>query len=456
MKTLIFIFVAIMLFIFATIILFVSPAAYSQSEIEKEAVRQAVLDYVEGVYDMAPERIERSVHPDLFKRGFNKKKGEDAYGFSPMTYADLINLAKNYNKDGKIPKNAPKEVTVFDVLDRTASAKLVAAWGVDYFHLAKINGKWMIVSVLWQSPPNPTTSSATTSVKNNREVAITFDDLPAVVYDDASLERMTGITKKLLAGIQRNKVPAIGFVNENKVHRRDETKQRTALLQMWLDAGLELGNHTYSHIWIDQVTLSEYEEDVIRGETIIKDLLAKKGMKLRYFRHTQLRTGPTLEYKRGLEQFLAARGYTIAPVTIDNNDSIFAAVYGDAKARGDEEAMKRIADAYLLYMDGIFDFFEKLSVDTLGYEVKQTLLLHVNDLNADHFDDLVGMMKRRGYSFISLENALKDNAYRLPDAQEKQGISWIHRWRLAKGMPLIMEPNEPEFINSLFKARSVR
>ena len=191
-----------------------------------------------------------------------------------------------------------------------------------------------------------------------REVAVTFDDLPAT-YGGDDLERMKSVTTRLLKSIKANNVPAIGFVNETKLHRNEELKERTALLQMWLDAGYELGNHTYSHIAIDQVPLSAYEADVIRGEQVTRKLLAAKGMKLRYFRHTQLRTGPTPEYKRGLEQFLAARGYTIAPVTIDNNDFIFAALYGDAKMRGDTETMKRVVDAYIPYMESCVRFLRE-------------------------------------------------------------------------------------------------
>ena len=289
-------------------------------------------------------------------------------------------------------------------------------------------------------------------VNVHREVAITFDDLPAA-YSNNDLKRARDITRNLLRSIKSNNVPAIGFVNESKLHKRGEVNARAALLRMWLEAGLELGNHTFSHINIDNVPIDAYEKDVIRGETVVRRLLAEKGMKLRYFRHPQLHTGPTLEYKRQLEQFLAARGYTIAPVTIDNNDFIFGALYGDAKTSGDRETMKLVADAYVAYMESVFDFFEKLSVNSLGYEVKQTLLLHASDLNADHFDDLVHMMKRRGYAFISLEEALKDRAYELPDAQATKGLSWIHRWRLAKGLALQMEPSEPEFITRLFSAR---
>ena len=128
-------------------------AAQAQSNDEREAVRQAVLDYVEGVYNVDPSRIERSVHPDLAKRGYWREKGKDGYTNGPMTYAGLIEVAKTWNKNGKLPKDATKEITIFEVMDQTASAKLVAAWGMDYFHLAKYEGKWKIVNVMWQSLP---------------------------------------------------------------------------------------------------------------------------------------------------------------------------------------------------------------------------------------------------------------------------------------------------------------
>jgi Putative lumazine-binding len=140
------------LLVFALLIVFPSYT-FAQSDADKEAVRQAVLDYVEGVYNVAPERIERSVHPELVKRGFYIKKGETAYTFAPMTFTELVNLARTYNKNGRVPKDAPKEIVIFDVLDQTAAAKLTAVWGVDYFQLAKYDGKWKIVNILWQTPP---------------------------------------------------------------------------------------------------------------------------------------------------------------------------------------------------------------------------------------------------------------------------------------------------------------
>lgn len=121
---------------------------------EKKAVERAVLDYCESVYDMKPELIERSVHPRLHKFGFYRPASDKPYVEAPCTYEDLIQLAKVWNKDGRFGSNPRKEVQVFEVLDRTAAAKVVGEWGIDYIHLAKYDGQWKIMQVLWQSHPN--------------------------------------------------------------------------------------------------------------------------------------------------------------------------------------------------------------------------------------------------------------------------------------------------------------
>lgn len=125
----------------------------AQTAEDKEAVRRAALDYVEAIYDVDPAKAERSVHPDLAKRGFSLRNEATAYAPLTMTFAQLVELAKNYNKTGRVPKDAPKEVVVFEVLDQTASAKVTASWGIDYLHLAKYDGKWKIINILWQSLP---------------------------------------------------------------------------------------------------------------------------------------------------------------------------------------------------------------------------------------------------------------------------------------------------------------
>jgi len=124
----------------------------------REAVAQAVYDYVDALYQVDPSRVARSVHPQLTKVGFYKSRGERTYTQAQMTYGELEALAGRWNRAGRVnPQTAPRQVVVLDVLDQTASAKLVADWGVDYLHLARFDGRWKIVNVMWQSPP-PTTA----------------------------------------------------------------------------------------------------------------------------------------------------------------------------------------------------------------------------------------------------------------------------------------------------------
>lgn len=123
---------------------------------DEAAIRAAVLDYVEGLYTADTTRIHRSVHPDLAKRGYFIPRSADTYQSAPMSFAELIEVAKTWNRDGRVnPETAIKDIVVFEALDQTASARLTAVWGTDYLHLARYDGRWMIVNVLWQTPPRP-------------------------------------------------------------------------------------------------------------------------------------------------------------------------------------------------------------------------------------------------------------------------------------------------------------
>lgn len=286
----------------------------------------------------------------------------------------------------------------------------------------------------------------------NRTVAVTIDDLP-VVSTRSTLKDKQEITRNLLGHIKKAKVPAIGFVNENKLYAGEKLDERQVdLLRMWVDAGLELGNHTFSHRSLNRIELADYEADLLKGEIVTKRLLAEKGKKIRYFRHPFLQTGRTLEVKAEFDKFLLKHGYTIAPVSHDNGDYIFARAYDLAYGRGDKKLMQQVGDAYVPYMEAKLNYWERQSVKTFGREIAQTLLIHANSINAEYFDELAAMFVRRGYKFVDLETALKDSAYRQPDKfVGPAGISWIHRWTLDKGKDFLLsdEPMVPDFVLKL-------
>ncbi len=285
--------------------------------------------------------------------------------------------------------------------------------------------------------------------RTERFIAVTIDDLP-VVSTRRDLKTRQEITKKLLNHITKAKIPAIGFVNENKLYagdKRDETQ--IDLLRSWLNASLELGNHTFSHRSLNNIELKDYQDDILRGEIVTKELLETKGKQMRYFRHPFLQTGLSLEVKDGLNKFLAEHSYTIAPVTIDNADWIYARAYDNAFDKNDKKLMKQVGASYVPYLESKMAYWERQSVKLFNREIKQVLLLHANFINSDYFDDIAKMLAKRDYKFITLEEALKDEAYKLPDTFNRQaGISWLHRWALAKGRENILpdEPKTPDFV----------
>ena len=112
-------------------------------------MRQTAFDYIDAIYKTDPSRIERSVHPELSKVGYWVAR-DGSWREGRMSYAQLLEVARTWNADGKtLRADAPRDVTVFEVLDKTASAKVVAQWGLDYLQLAKIDGRWTIVNIVW-------------------------------------------------------------------------------------------------------------------------------------------------------------------------------------------------------------------------------------------------------------------------------------------------------------------
>ena len=129
----------------------VSPA---RAQTDREQVRRAALDYIEGFYEGDSTKLVRSVSPEVRKNGYFRAPADSAYRASAMPYPAFMRFASGVRAGRNLPPaNAPREVVLFDVQDQTASVKVTAWWGTDYLLLGRENGRWMITHVLWQSPP---------------------------------------------------------------------------------------------------------------------------------------------------------------------------------------------------------------------------------------------------------------------------------------------------------------
>ena len=285
-----------------------------------------------------------------------------------------------------------------------------------------------------------------TSSAAERRMVLTFDDLPAQRAQALSSERIVEINKELVALLASQKIPAIGFVNENKLEVDSRIDPgRVELLELWLEAGLELGNHSYSHPDLHRTRLEDYLADVSRGEQVTRPLLEARGLELRYFRHPFLHTGTDLETKRAVEEFVEEHGYRVAPVTIDNSEWIFARAYDEALDRRDPDLQARLGRTYVDYMVEMVIYHEGQSRALFDREIPQILLLHANALNAHHLASLIDRLRARHYAFIDIETALLDSAYASPDTYVgRGGITWFHRWALTREVDRSIFAGEPE------------
>jgi peptidoglycan/xylan/chitin deacetylase (PgdA/CDA1 family) len=286
-----------------------------------------------------------------------------------------------------------------------------------------------------------------------REIAITIDDLPAGASNWMTGAEIVEMTAKLLNTLREQKVPAVGFVNEQKLYKLGEVDDRIKALNLWLDDGFELGNHTFAHTSLNRVPLQAWEEEVVRGETVTRILLTAHKMKLRYLRHPYLDAGLDLQTRREAEAFLSSRGYQVAPITMDAWDWMYAGVYDDARKRADTALQQQLVSSYLSHTTEVFDYYEKLSKTLFGYEPKQILLLHGNWLEADHIGEILDLLRTRGYQFVTLADALSDGAYSSPDEYVGEGSGWLDHWAITRGQPPQNTPVFPQWV--LDKSREI-
>jgi peptidoglycan/xylan/chitin deacetylase (PgdA/CDA1 family) len=279
------------------------------------------------------------------------------------------------------------------------------------------------------------------------KVALTFDDLPGltVLRDQAYVD---DFNSRLTGELRRRHIPATGFVNEYKLDQGGRTRQ-IANLQRWINAGLNLGNHSFSHPAASQVGAAAFTADILRGEQVTRPLLAAHGIRLTWFRHPYLDTGSPRSVRDAIDGWLTAHGYRVAPVTIDADDWEFAEPYDDAIARHDLARQKRIRRQYLTYTAMRIGWSQASARALFGRDIAHVALLHCTRLNADTLEDLLRLFRRSRLRPVGLGDAMRDPAYRTRDDYAgKDGIDWLERWALTlhKSLPTAGDEDPPKQI----------
>ncbi len=290
-----------------------------------------------------------------------------------------------------------------------------------------------------------------------RRMVLTFDDLP---YQNDGADQLLAdvhrVTAKLVGALRLHRAPAVGFVNESRLHVIGEVDARVGTLQEWVDAGLVLGNHTFSHLDLNTVSIEQFQDDIVRGDVVSRRLMRSRTPYQLYFRHPYTHTGNDLAKKQAVAEFLAARGYRVAPHTVDNQDFVFNRPYVQALRSGDEPMAERLRRAYIDFTVEATDFAERISPHVFGRVIPQTILLHANDITADTLEELLRIFEGRGYRFVSLDDAMTDDAYATEDTLVTRfGPTWLWRWTKSKSLSVSFkgDPEPPSWVTELYSRR---
>lgn len=264
------------------------------------------------------------------------------------------------------------------------------------------------------------------SKKPNKQICITFDDLPVVRVHDR-IQRLM-ITDRILGTLEEFNVTAAGFVIGNNIEGDPD------LIESWLAKGHIIGYHTNSHPDLNTVPPALYIQDIIGGVETIEDMLVKAGQKRMYFRYPYLHYGNSLKSKEEVADYLYEMQYQVAHVSVDTDDYAFNLQYEKIYRSDDSVRFIQIGNEYLDHIVVRLEEAEKLADEILGHPVKQILLLHANRLNSDFLAELLTEIQTLGYSFIDLDQALSDPVYSLTETYiGPMGISYLER--LAESNP---------------------
>ena len=255
------------------------------------------------------------------------------------------------------------------------------------------------------------------SSARGQQMAITFDDLPMHGPLPPGVTR-TQVAESILATLKAEELPpTYGFINARKIETEPETE---AVLKAWRDRGQMLGNHTWSHPDINKTSAADFEAEILKNEPMLEKYMA--GQDWHWFRYPFLHEGDTVAKRRAVRASLKAHGYRIAEVNMDFEDYLWNEPYARCVAKHDDAAIAKLHDSYLATADEYVGVFRRLSEMVYGRQVKSILLLHIGAFDARMLPELLAMYRAKGFSFVSLEQAEKDRAYRDdPDIGDEGG-----------------------------------
>jgi peptidoglycan/xylan/chitin deacetylase (PgdA/CDA1 family) len=240
-----------------------------------------------------------------------------------------------------------------------------------------------------------------------QKLAITFDDLPLNGLLPPGVTRAE-TTRNVLAILKKRRVPPVyGFINAKKLEGNADGAEA---LKLWA-AAEPLGNHTYSHMDLEQNTVEAYQREIEENEPALELLTADAKDNWHWFRYPYLREGDTVEKRRAVRAYLKAHGYRIAQVTLDWEDYLWNFAYARCAAKNDTKSIEWLRSSYLNTASEFIDLGRAQAKLIYGHEINYVLLMHLGAFSSTILPDALDLLKKKGFKLVTLEEAQSDPAY---------------------------------------------
>lgn len=273
-------------------------------------------------------------------------------------------------------------------------------------------GRWGLAALLILTNCACTQTKPTSPAKKTSaspptlQMAVTFDDLPVSGPLPPGQSRV-GVAEQIIRTLQADHMPpTYGFVNAVHVQYDPGTVD---VLGTWRASGNLLGNHTWSHLSLDKVSLQDFEGDLQKDEPILDLLMA--GHDWHWLRYPYLAEGDTTPKRMGIRVFLAQHGYKIASVTMNFDDYDWNGPYARCVAKHDAQGVNWLETSYLQAAAENIGYYRAMSKQLYERDIRYVLLLHIGAFDAHMLPRLLRLYRERGFSFVPLEQAEEDPFY---------------------------------------------
>ncbi len=271
-----------------------------------------------------------------------------------------------------------------------------------------------------------------TGAARAQKVALTFDDLPVNGALPPGVTKVQ-MTRDVLAILKKRHVPPVyGFINAGRLEGDPDGAEA---LKLWVAAGQKVGNHAYLHMDLHANPVEAFEREIQMNEPAL-ELLSPNAKSWKWFRYPYLREGESLEKRNAVRQFLAGRGYQIAQVTLDYEDYLWNTAYAHCEAKHDDAAKAWLHTSYLEFASEYLDKDREMATLVAGRPIHHVLLLHLGAYSKVILPELLDLLKKKGFTLVTLEEAQADAIYQIdPQQTSKYGGSLLDQLMEQKKLP---------------------